>query len=181
MARLAHAWGHPRSLQHAAWLCKGLHGWLPHPPAHPAADRQPSHLHDACPIATLTQIATVSAGTAASFGITPRVAMLSYSTGASGFGPQVGFAGGWASGSVLLQCSLAISASPPAPPALTPELAASLKLEPTIAISLSAPLLQVDKVKAATALVKESRPDLFVEGEGPGNAALVCCPSCLLP
>lgn len=34
------------------------------------------------------QIATVSADTAASFGITPRVAMLSYSTGTSGFGPQ---------------------------------------------------------------------------------------------
>ena len=94
---------HPRSLQHAAWLCKGLHGRLP--PAHSAADRQLSHLHAACPIATLTQIATVSADTAASFGITPRVAMLSYSTGTSGFGPQVGFAGCWASGSVLLRCS----------------------------------------------------------------------------
>lgn len=35
------------------------------------------------------QIATVSADTAASFGITPRVAMMSYSTGTSGSGPQV--------------------------------------------------------------------------------------------
>jgi phosphate acetyltransferase len=37
----------------------------------------------------LAQIATVSADTATAFGITPRVAMLSYSTGTSGFGPQV--------------------------------------------------------------------------------------------
>ncbi|PRW56388.1 phosphate acetyltransferase isoform A [Chlorella sorokiniana] len=66
----------------------------------------------------LAQIATVSADTAASFGITPRVAMMSYSTGTSGFGPQV------------------------------------------------------DKVKAATALVKESRPDLFVEGPIQYDAAV---------
>lgn len=37
----------------------------------------------------LSQIATVSADTAASFGIEPRVAMLSYSTLGSGAGPQV--------------------------------------------------------------------------------------------
>ncbi|PSC72597.1 phosphate acetyltransferase [Micractinium conductrix] len=66
----------------------------------------------------LAQIATVSADTSAAFGITPRVAMLSYSTGTSGFGPQV------------------------------------------------------DKVKAATALVKEARPDLFVEGPIQYDAAV---------
>jgi BioD-like phosphotransacetylase family protein len=44
----------------------------------------------------LAQIATVSADTAASFGITPRVAMMSYSTGTSGFGPQVHLAPCWA-------------------------------------------------------------------------------------
>jgi len=32
--------------------------------------------------------------------------------------------------------------------------------------------LQVDKVKAATALVKEARPDLFVEGEQAGARAV---------
>ena len=38
----------------------------------------------------LAQVATVSADTAAAFGIDPRVAMLSYSTLGSGAGPQVG-------------------------------------------------------------------------------------------
>ncbi|KAL4444345.1 hypothetical protein ABPG75_012082 [Micractinium tetrahymenae] len=66
----------------------------------------------------LAQIATVSSDTAASFGITPRVAMLSYSTGTSGFGPQV------------------------------------------------------DKVKEATRIVKEQRPDLFVEGPIQYDAAV---------
>ena len=37
----------------------------------------------------LALIAVTSAETAAAFGVTPRVAMLSYSTGVSGFGPQV--------------------------------------------------------------------------------------------
>ncbi|MCL2784794.1 MAG: phosphate acetyltransferase [Propionibacteriaceae bacterium] len=37
----------------------------------------------------LADIAIASAGTAASFGIEPRVALLSYSTGLSGFGPDV--------------------------------------------------------------------------------------------
>jgi phosphate acetyltransferase len=58
----------------------------------------------------LADIAISSAGTAALFGITPRVAMLSYSTGASGTG------------------------------------------------------VDVDKVRAATALVHERRPDLEVDG-----------------
>ena len=39
----------------------------------------------------LATIAVTSAETAAAFGIEPRVALLSYSTGASGSGPQVGF------------------------------------------------------------------------------------------
>ena len=38
----------------------------------------------------LATIAVTSAETAAAFGIEPRVALLSYSTGASGSGPQVG-------------------------------------------------------------------------------------------
>ncbi|MDI2098825.1 phosphate acetyltransferase [Ruicaihuangia caeni] len=58
----------------------------------------------------LADIAISSAGTAAQFGIEPRVAMLSYSTGDSGSGADV------------------------------------------------------DKVRAATALVRERRPDLLVEG-----------------
>ncbi len=37
----------------------------------------------------LALIAVTSAETAAAFGVTPRVAMLSYSTGVSGAGPQV--------------------------------------------------------------------------------------------
>ena len=37
----------------------------------------------------LALIAVTSAETAAAFGVTPRVAMLSYSTGVSGSGPQV--------------------------------------------------------------------------------------------
>jgi phosphate acetyltransferase len=37
----------------------------------------------------LADIAVASAGTAAAFGVEPRVAMLSYSTGESGRGPQV--------------------------------------------------------------------------------------------
>lgn len=37
----------------------------------------------------LSQIASTSAGTAAAFGIEPRVAMLSYSTLGSGAGPDV--------------------------------------------------------------------------------------------
>ncbi len=36
------------------------------------------------------------------------------------------------------------------------------------------PTLQVDKVKAATALVKEARPDLFVEGEHTATENVVC-------
>lgn len=39
----------------------------------------------------LAVIATTSADTAQAFGIEPRVAMLSYSTGVSGSGPQVVF------------------------------------------------------------------------------------------
>jgi phosphate acetyltransferase len=39
--------------------------------------------------AQLAEIALVSAATAAAFGIEPRVAMLSYSTGSSGAGPDV--------------------------------------------------------------------------------------------
>ncbi|KAI3427945.1 hypothetical protein D9Q98_006335 [Chlorella vulgaris] len=66
----------------------------------------------------LAQIATVSADTAAAFGISPRVALMSYSTGSSGSGPQV------------------------------------------------------EKVKAATALVKEARPDLLVEGPIQYDAAV---------
>jgi phosphate acetyltransferase len=58
----------------------------------------------------LADIAIQSAGTAASFGVEPRIAMLSYSTGSSGSGAEV------------------------------------------------------DKVRAATALVAERRPDLPVEG-----------------
>ena len=58
----------------------------------------------------LADIAISSAGTAAQFGIDPRIAMLSYSTGESGSG------------------------------------------------------VDVDKVRAATALVRERRPDLLVEG-----------------
>ncbi|MGV8895339.1 MAG: phosphate acetyltransferase [Rhodoglobus sp.] len=58
----------------------------------------------------LADIAISSAGTAAQFGIDPRIAMLSYSTGESGSGADV------------------------------------------------------DKVRAATALVRERRPDLLVEG-----------------
>ncbi len=58
----------------------------------------------------LADIAISSAGTAAQFGIDPRIAMLSYSTGESGTG------------------------------------------------------VDVDKVRAATVLVRERRPDLLVEG-----------------
>lgn len=73
----------------------------PSPLSHPSAASIPPCPH-ANPVPTPTalpsplprprpaapQIATVSADTAASFGITPRVAMMSYSTGTSGFGPQ---------------------------------------------------------------------------------------------
>jgi hypothetical protein len=47
----------------------------------------------ALPHPPLPQIATVSADTAAAFGISPRVALMSYSTGSSGSGPQVGSSG----------------------------------------------------------------------------------------
>jgi phosphotransacetylase len=52
----------------------------------------------------LSQIAAVSADTAAAFGIEPRVALLSYSTGGSGAGKQAspraaGRWGGWRSAS----------------------------------------------------------------------------------
>ena len=43
----------------------------------------------------LAQIAVTSADTAAAFGITPRVALLSYSTLGSGSGPEVDRARGW--------------------------------------------------------------------------------------
>ncbi len=44
----------------------------------------------------LAQIAVTSADTAAAFGLQPRVAMLSYSTGTSGAGPEVGVTRGLA-------------------------------------------------------------------------------------
>jgi phosphate acetyltransferase len=66
----------------------------------------------------LADIAISSAGTAAQFGIEPRIAMLSYSTGASGTGADV------------------------------------------------------EKVRAATALVRERRPDLSVEGPIQYDAAV---------
>src|SRR5690606_38629705 len=66
----------------------------------------------------LADIAIASAGTAAQFGIEPRVAMLSYSTGSSGSGADV------------------------------------------------------DKVRAATELVKQRRPDLAVEGPLQYDAAV---------
>lgn len=66
----------------------------------------------------LADIAISSAATAAQFGIDPRIAMLSYSTGESGFGADV------------------------------------------------------DKVRAATALVRERRPDLSVEGPIQYDAAV---------
>src|SRR5699024_8420466 len=49
-------------------------------------------LHDALPISTAEQLAEIaiqSADSAAAFGIEPRVAMLSYSTGTSGAGSDV--------------------------------------------------------------------------------------------
>ena len=66
----------------------------------------------------LADVAIASAATAAQFGVDPRIAMLSYSTGESGFGADV------------------------------------------------------DKVRAATALVKERRPDLSVEGPIQYDAAV---------
>ena len=66
----------------------------------------------------LADIAIASADTAKTFGITPKVAMLSYSTGESGHGADV------------------------------------------------------DKVRAATAIVKEKRPDLLVEGPIQYDAAI---------
>ncbi|GAA4487237.1 phosphate acetyltransferase [Rhodococcus olei] len=66
----------------------------------------------------LADIAISSAGTAAAFGIDPRIAMLSYSTGESGAG------------------------------------------------------VDVDKVRTATALVRERRPDLLVEGPIQYDAAI---------
>ncbi len=66
----------------------------------------------------LADIAISSAATAAQFGVEPRIAMLSYSTGESGSGADV------------------------------------------------------DKVRAATALVRERRPDLFVEGPIQYDAAV---------
>lgn len=104
------------------------------------------------------QIATVSADTAASFGITPRVAMLSYSTGTSGAGPQVGawvLVVGWLRWRLparLLGCCC-WAVDPPLTPTLLPS-----------SLPSSPPPPQVDKVSKATALVKEARPDLFVEG-----------------
>jgi phosphate acetyltransferase len=66
----------------------------------------------------LAEIAIFSAGTAAQFGVDPRIAMLSYSTGESGSGADV------------------------------------------------------DKVRAATALVRERRPDLSVDGPIQYDAAV---------
>jgi phosphate acetyltransferase len=66
----------------------------------------------------LADIAVASAGTAAQFGIEPRVAMLSYSTGASGAGSEV------------------------------------------------------DKVRQATAIARERRPDLLIEGPIQYDAAI---------
>jgi len=66
----------------------------------------------------LAQIAISSADTAAKFGVEPRVAMLSYSTGSSGSGPEV------------------------------------------------------DKVREATRLAQEMRPDLLIEGPIQYDAAI---------
>lgn len=52
----------------------------------------------------LALIAVTSAETAAAFGVTPRVAMLSYSTGVSGSGPQVAVN--------CCQCNLSLQACP---------------------------------------------------------------------
>ena len=121
---------------------------LPPQPAHsrswPCRRARRSPCRTPIRVPTPPQIATVSADTAASFGITPRVAMMSYSTGTSGSGPQVGgrrLLPAWSAGVRRVR----LSPLPLPCPACSPT--------------------QVDKVKAATALVKEQRPDLFVEGE----------------